>query len=317
VDDASGEILRLRPAKHPVDPWHAHAALWEEEPDAAGVLVPTAVVFLTNRECPFRCVMCDLWTHTLDTRVPDGAVAAQVREALSGLPAARQVKLYNAGSYFDPQAVPVADDAAVADALATAERVIVESHPAFLAGAHGERCLRFRDRLAGRLEVAIGLETADPAVLARLNKRMTLDGFRRAAAFLRRHDVDLRVFILLGPPFAPPEDAVLWAGRSIDLAAECGATACTVIPTRGGNGAMEAPGASFVPPRLTALEAAVEYGLARGGLRVFADLWDVERLFDCACAPARADRLRRMNREQHAPAPVVCGCAGGDRDRRH
>lgn len=309
MDDAV--VLSHRPAKQPVDPWRAHAALWEEEPDPSGALVSTAVVFLANRECPFRCVMCDLWTHTLDARVPDGAIAAQVRAALSRLPKARQVKLYNAGSYFDPEAVPEADDAAVAGTLDTAERVIVESHPAFLAGAHGERCLRFRDRLTGRLEVAIGLETADPDVLARLNKRMTLDTFRRAAGFLRHHDIDLRVFVLLSPPYARADRMVEDACRSIDLAAECGATACSVIPTRGGNGAMEALGDAFVPPGLPALEAALEYGLARGSLRVFADLWDVERLFDCACAPARADRLRRMNREQRAPVPVVCHCAGG------
>ena len=37
---------------------------------------PTAVVFLTNRECPFRCVMCDLWMNTLDETVPRGAIAA-------------------------------------------------------------------------------------------------------------------------------------------------------------------------------------------------------------------------------------------------
>ena len=73
---------------------------------------------------------------------------------------------------YCPQAVPEADDADVARALGGADRVIVESHPAFLAGTHGDRCLRFRDRLSGRLEVAIGLETADPEVLARLNKRI-------------------------------------------------------------------------------------------------------------------------------------------------
>ena len=126
-----------------------------------------------------------------------------------------------------------------------------------------ERCLRFRDLISGQLEVAIGLETAHPGVLERLNKKMTLDAFKRAAAFLRDHDIALRVFILLSPPFMPAADAVEWARRSLDFAAECGATASTVIPTRGGNGAMEAIGDEFHPPLLRGLEAAVRVPASR------------------------------------------------------
>jgi uncharacterized Fe-S cluster-containing MiaB family protein len=307
-------VLTHRAAKTPLSPFHAYASVWEEEPDASRALAPTGVIFLTNRECPFRCVMCDLWTHTLDETVPPGAIPAQIREALSRLAPIRQVKLYNAGSYFDPRAIPPEDDEAIAREVDACARVIVESHPAFLAGVHATRCLRFRGLLSGQLEVAVGLETAHPGVLARLNKQMTIDTFRNAADFLAEHDIALRVFVLLGPPYMPAADAVEWACRSIDLAAECGATACTVIPTRGGNGAMEALDPPFEPPRLPALEAAVEYGLARGagGMRVFADLWDVERFFDCGCAGHRAARLRVMNREQRAPARVNCDC-----DTRH
>jgi radical SAM enzyme (TIGR01210 family) len=299
-------VLQHRPQKNQLDPYRAYATMWEEEIDSSGTLASTAVVFVTNRECPFRCVMCDLWVNTLDESVPPGAIATQIRSALADLPPARQVKLYNAGSFFDPAAIPPEDYDAIAEAVGGFERVIVESHPAFLADAHGERCLRFRDLVPGQLEVAIGLETAHPDVLARLNKKMTLDTYRRAAGFLREHRIALRVFILLSPPFMPRHDAVEWACRSLDLAAECGATVATVIPTRGGNGAMEAIGHQFTPPRLPDLETAVEYGLSIGGLRVFADLWNVDRLVDCGCSGARTTRLGVMNRVQQVPPRVVC-----------
>lgn len=301
-------VLQQRPPKNSVDPRRAYAALWEEEPDSTGALIPTSVIFLTNRECPFHCVFCDLWKHTLDETVARGAIARQIRQALETLPPSRQVKLYNAGSFFDPRAIPVEDDEAIARELGGFERVIVESHPAFLEGAHGERCLRFRDRIAARLEVAIGLETAHPGVLERLNKRMTLESFRRAADVLRRHDIDLRVFILLSPPFMRPEEDVEWACRSIDEAIACGAKVCSIIPTRGGNGAMEALGDEFYPPRLASLERVIEYGLSRRDVRVFADLWDAERFFDCECSARRVARLRTMNREQRVPERVTCEC---------
>jgi hypothetical protein len=233
-------ILDRRGPKRALDPARAHACVWEEEPDAAGSAVSTAVLFLTNRECPFRCAMCDLWMDTLDATVPPGAIAGQIARGLASLPPAAQVKLYNAGSFFDPRAIPPEDDEAIAALVGDYARVIVEAHPAFLRGVHAERCLRFRERLRGRLEVAVGLETADPVTLERLNKRMTLDDVARAAAFLRQHDIDLRLFVLLHPPFMPAAHAVEWACRSVDLAAAYGAVACTVIPTRGGNGAIEA-----------------------------------------------------------------------------
>ena len=128
--------------------------------------------------------------------MPAGAIPAQIDHALLHLPPARQLKLYNSGSFFDPQAIPPEDYAAIAQRANRFERLIVENHPALI----GDACLRFRDMLSGRLEVAMGLETAHPEVLAGLNKRMTLDQFSAAANFLRRNRIDLRVFILVQPP---------------------------------------------------------------------------------------------------------------------
>ncbi len=250
--------------------------------------------------------MCDLWVNTLDATAPRGAIATQIRVALTDLPAANQIKLYNAGSFFDPAAIPPDDGDEIAKVVQGFERVIVEAHPAFLAGAYRDRCLRFRDAIGGQLEVAIGLETSHPEVLARLNKKMTLDAFKRAGDFLGEHDIALRVFILLSPPFMARGEEVEWACRSLDVAAECGASVSVVIPTRGGNGAMEAIGDSFHPPRLDWLESTIEYGLSLDSMRVFADLWNVERFFDCSCSPDRAARLAAMNRGQRVQPQVTC-----------
>ena len=93
-----------------------------------------------------------------------------------------------------------ADYEAVATQVASFERVIVESHPALV----GDRCLRFRDLLKAQLEVAMGLETVHPIALERLNKRMTTAQFAQAAAHLRENPIDLRVFVLVQPPFISP-----------------------------------------------------------------------------------------------------------------
>src|SRR5947209_3906691 len=165
-------VLEQRGAKNPVDAGRPYAFHVEAE-RAAGEMVDVATLFLTNRECPYRCLMCDLWRNTLDERVPAGAIPAQIRVALERLPPAQWIKLYNSGSFFDPAAVPPADYEEIARLVAPFERVTVECHPALL----GQRCLQFQALVEGGLEVAMGLETAHPEVLARLNKRMTLDQF--------------------------------------------------------------------------------------------------------------------------------------------
>ncbi|MBV9849593.1 MAG: radical SAM protein, partial [Armatimonadetes bacterium] len=116
------------------------------------------------------------------------------------------------------------------------------------------------------------------------------------------------VFLLLRPPFLTEQEGIVWAKRSLDAAFDAGAEVCCVIPTRAGNGAMEALAAAgdYAPPSLASLEAVQEYGLALGRGRVFADLWDAERFYACACSPARAARLAAMNRTQQPPPPVAC-----------
>jgi archaeosine synthase beta-subunit len=298
-------ILEHRPARETRDPQKPYAFFVEDEATASGGIVPVATIFLTNRECPWRCVMCDLWRNTLTASVPPGAISAQIDFALSQLAAARELKLYNSGSFFDARAIPIEDHAAIADRANAFERLIVESHPAFVA----DHCLRFRDRLQCRLEIAMGLETVHPDILPRLNKRMTLEQFAAAAAFLCANDIDLRVFILVKPPFMRDEEALHWAQRSLDFAFDCGATAATLIPTRGGNGAMEALAAvdHFSPPRIDLLESSLDYGLALRRGRVFADLWDAENIPACPdCRAARISRLRETNLSQKPRLPVLC-----------
>jgi uncharacterized Fe-S cluster-containing MiaB family protein len=297
-------ILSRRPAREIRGPYLPYQYFVEEECAIGGTVEPVATIFLTNRECPFRCLMCDLWRNTLSETVPVGAIPAQIDHALLKLPPARQLKLYNSGSFFDPQAIPPADYGSIAQRANRFERLIVENHPALI----GDACLRFRDLLSGKLEIAIGLETTHPEVLAGLNKRMTLDQFSTAAKFLRRNGIDLRVFILVQPPLMPAGEALAWAEHSLEFAMELGATAATLIPTRAGNGAMESLG--FTPPALQTLECAMEYGLRLKAGRVFADLWDLRE--SCVhCHAQRAARLRQMNLQQVVLDRIACAHCGG------
>src|SRR5437870_780945 len=78
-------ILSRRPARHVLDARRPVAFLIEQERAESGQVVSVATVFLTSRECPWRCLMCDLWKNTLTESIPPGAIPAQIDWALQAL----------------------------------------------------------------------------------------------------------------------------------------------------------------------------------------------------------------------------------------
>lgn len=290
-------ILAQRPPRNAVSPDRPYAFLVEPEAAPRGGVVDVATIFLTNRECPFRCLMCDLWKNTLETSVAPGQIVEQIRWALGQLPSAQHLKLYNAGNFFDPQAIPPEDYAEIAQLAAPFERVIVECHPRLI----GRRCWEFRRHLSCEMEVALGLETIHPEVLPRLNKQMTLDDFASAVHALRAKEIVVRAFILVRPPFLTDAEGLEWAKRTLDYAFSLNVECCSLIPTRAGNGAMEelANLGLFAPPSLEALEQSLEYGLSLRAGRVQVDLWDIAHVSPLAAhRTERVARLARMNLSQ-------------------
>ena len=323
--------LARRNAFHPRRP---QSFFIEQEHSASGEVVSVVTIVLTNRECPWRCIFCDLWKNTLARSVPPGAIPAQIdfafrrlretydipteQSAILDMPPshrARQIKLYNSGSFFDPKAIPPEDLPAIAERVRRFERIIVECHPALI----GDSALRFRDMLAGgasplnavsKLEIAMGLEIADDALLARLNKGMKLEMYARASRFLNAHDVDVRAFVMVRPPFVTSEESALqFARRSIDFAFDWGASAVSLIPARFGAAELQvlAKEGHFAPPKLATLEAALDYGVGLRRGRVFADVWDLEKFAYClGCFVERRERLGRVNLQQHVLPRIEC-----------
>jgi archaeosine synthase beta-subunit len=307
VDDR--RIRSLRPATPAVDPWKAHGAILEPERRPDGVVEQALTVFLSGAECPFTCSFCDLWRWTFDGPTPAGAIPRQLREVLrthaGDATAPQRLKLYNASNFFDRRAVP-ADDVPTSAALAEPfGAVTVESH----AQTVGPLTLEFKERLSGRLEVAIGLETIHPVAAPQLNKRLDLPRFERAANYLADNDMDLRVFVLLGAPHIAAEESVEWTARTVEYAVANGAAMVAIIPVRGGNGEMERLQGlgQFVPPTLRQLETALDSSVAFGRAVITVDLWDAERLPGCtACRQARIARLSRMNLSGQLERAVEC-----------
>ncbi len=234
-------IKSKRGPKNKIDSRKPYAFYLEEEKGIDGETTSVATIFLSNKECPFQCLMCDLWKNTTDEPVQAGDIPYQIQWALNRLPKAQNIKLYNSGNFFDINAIPEEDYGAIAGMIKDFDRVIVESHPKLI----NTLTFKLQEMLSPQLEIAMGLETVHPGVLKKLNKKMTLSDFERAVNILEAHNISTRAFILLKPPFLNEQEGIMWAKRSIEFAFNTGVKCCVIIPTRYGNGALEHLGGTW------------------------------------------------------------------------
>jgi hypothetical protein len=303
------DIKKLRPPRNKVDPEIPYHFLQEEEPGEDGKLQKVNTIFLTGKECAFKCLMCDLWKNTLTFPTPPGAILKQIDYALSRLPDADVIKLYNSSNFFDTKAIPSSDYAGIIDRVRHFKKVVVENHPKLCT----QLCVDFNKQLNGKLEMALGLESIHPNVLPKLNKSLTIEHFQKATTFLKRNKIGMRAFVLLNPPFLVDEkENIEWAIRTVAFAFECGVGICSVIPTRVGNGIMEVlqKRGDYVTTTLNALEEVLARSLALHQGKVFADTWDIGFLSGCdQCFEARKNRLEQMNLTQKFVEKIKCNCA--------
>jgi uncharacterized Fe-S cluster-containing MiaB family protein len=275
-----------------------YAFFSERELARSGQIENVATIFLTNRECPFHCVMCDLWKNTLTESVESGDIPLQIKYALNQLDPADSIKLYNSGNFFDPKAIPYSDHAAIAELVRSFSNVIVENHPKLCT----ELCSEFQRRIApASFEIAIGLETCHEPSLKWLDKSFELKDFEVSVRFLRSCGIHVRVFLLLGLPGLSRAECISWTLKSISYAADLGIDCFSIIPTRSDGPAFQRAkeDGSFVDPTGEQIEETFERALQLKAGRVFMDLWDAKRFFSSSLsADSRINRLESMNLHQ-------------------
>ena len=293
VNISDNVVLDARGPKNNIDATRAYGCFNDPEYTRNGNIELHTIILTSNKECSFKCAMCDLWKNTTSDSVKQGVITKQIKDALDSVPWAPHIKIYNAGSFFDRKSIPEQDTIDIANLLQDRETIIVEAHPRIV----GNSTYEYADLLKPKLEVAMGLETVDPIVLPRLNKKMTLHDFEQATINLIEHEISVRAFILLRTPWQSEEEGIHWAKKSIDFAQSIGVECCTIIPTRRGNGLIEKleEQGDFSPPSLYSLEEALSYGINKKQGRVFADLWDINQFgSDDKCI----GRIKEMNDTQ-------------------
>lgn len=304
----SEKIIQFRSEKNILNPYIPYHFLHEQEPGFSGNIETVNTIFLTGKECAFKCLMCDLWKNTLDKPAPLGAIVKQINYALERLPQADVIKLYNNGNFFDTKAISPKEYPEIIKRLSGYKRIVAENHPKLC----NKHCIEFNNMLDGKLEVAMGLETIHPDVLPKLNKQLAPEDFKCATKFLNQNNIDVRAFILLNPPYlTDAKESIKWTFKSVQFAFECGVKRCSIIPVRSGNGIMDVlwKEKNYVPPTLSMLEEVFAKTLSLKQGQVFVDTWEIGFLSNCSfCFEARRERLEKMNLEQKIFPETECSC---------
>lgn len=265
-----------------------------------------STLLITNRECPWRCTMCDLWKNTTDAPVGAPEIISQIQFGISKLPSSDWIKIYNSGSFFDLKAIPRDAWKPIAKMCHDYSHLIVENHPRLVSN----KILEFQSYLKPSLEIAMGLETANEEILKKLNKGFTLTDFRKSCNFLRKANIKIRAFILIAPPWTQSHSqAVNDVISSCKFAEECGIDQISLIPTRGDSGFMKKLQLSgeFIPFHSELIEDAFDGAITSFTNRCHLDTWDLNKFFDChSCKTERISRIERINQHQSISQRISC-----------
>jgi archaeosine synthase beta-subunit len=260
-----------------------------------------ATVFLRNGECPLACVYCALYRQASDRPATGREIAGQIREVRVRWPGVAGLKLYNASSFFEPRSIDQSQESfrAIAEALSSLDLVVVEAR-----SENAGQAIRLSRLVSARLEVAIGLETADDSLLRLLNKPTSLIRFRSAAANLSAHDISLRAFVLVGPPFVGAADARQSAVETFEEARRAGARVVSLLPVVSEHEPMEALRRAGFYSEISLdsyFETVCDCARAQGGSKtpgtiVLAETANLARLPGCPnCHPEKTRRLEGLN----------------------
>ena len=195
---------------------------WVEEESLDGERVRAFVLILRTRGCYWAdekgCSMCGYARDTLGRSATPRELAEQLARALGRYRDEPYVKLYTSGSFLDDREVDASSREAIVRAFAgRARRLLFETLPEFAV----DGALRpLREAFPGELEVALGLETTDPVVLARyVHKNAPPSEYLAAAGRVRAAGARAKAYLLLKPPYLTESEAVADVVRSVAEAA--------------------------------------------------------------------------------------------------
>jgi radical SAM enzyme (TIGR01210 family) len=200
-------------------------AVWSEKEIIEGQIADALVIVLRSKGCFWSresgCLMCGYNNDCLSSVTFEDLVN-QFELAMGQHAGQSYLKIYTSGSFFDPNEIEIETQERIMGlAGQKASQVLVESRPEFVTAENLQRATY----LVKKLEVAVGLETANDDVRSRcINKGFQFSDYKRACGILQKNDASIRTYLLLKPPYISEGESINDVKRSIEKVSELSAT---------------------------------------------------------------------------------------------
>jgi hypothetical protein len=183
-------------------------AVWVTKERLDGDVIDCLTIILRTKGCYWArksgCLMCG-YINDADERVGLRELVEQLDHSLEKHQNFEAVKIFTSGSFFDKREIPEEFRHYVYKKIAKVKKFTVETRPEFL---NSRIALEFSSHNFVA-EVGIGLETANDFIREYcINKGFTFEQFKKAAEILKKNGIQVKVYLLLKPPFLSEGEAI-------------------------------------------------------------------------------------------------------------
>ncbi len=185
---------------------------WTEKDLINNKIVDTFVIIFRTRGCSWAiksgCSMCGYFNDSAWSKVTDEELFSQYKKAMEKYNGERFVKIFNSGSFLDKS--EISEDIRnkiLKDLNKKIEKISFESRPEYIT----EKTIsNVRNILKDKIiEIGIGLETADDEIRKNIiNKGFSFKDFKKAVDILKKHNINLKTYVLIKPPFLTERESI-------------------------------------------------------------------------------------------------------------
>lgn len=189
--------------------------IWREKDILDGKIVDAFVLILRTKGCRWSnkggCTMCGYFKETYD--VKENEILKQIKETVKIYKDEKIVKIFTSGSFLDENEIPSHMQKKIIESFSKAEKIVIESRPEFIKNIENIKSIKSNKRI----EIAMGLESASDKVLEySINKGFKYAEWRKWAEKVKEYGKELKVYILIKPPFLTEKDAIKDAIKSVE-----------------------------------------------------------------------------------------------------
>lgn len=185
---------------------------WSEKDVLNGKVADAYVIILRTRGCSWACssgcTMCGYFNDSMLSPVSTEDLLAQFANAMQMYNDEKIVKVFTSGSFLDSSELPEPVQREVLRTLAEkAEKISVESRPEYITET---RLKEIKKIISSKeFEIGIGLETSNDLVREKaINKGFTFQDYVHAATLLKQHQMIVKTYVLLKPPFLTEKESL-------------------------------------------------------------------------------------------------------------